>query len=233
MGIGSALVGGLIGSLTARGITRRLERVSGVAQQWAAGKLSASIVEGPADELGQLERSLNQMALRLEHVFTLQNQVATLQERERITHDLHDTLKQEVFASTMLLGTAQEQLERGQLESLRASLAQLDALAEQLQTNLSAILKALPFSADAQELPELPPPLAGRVVAAQRDREHGHRYRADTSAPAGKPAPNPLDSLRSARKCLPPQWRDFGHFWSWARANDTLPYASTTTGAGS
>jgi signal transduction histidine kinase len=157
MGIGSALVGGLIGSLTARGITRRLERVSGVAQQWAAGKLSASIAEGPADEIGQLERSLNQMALRLEQVFTLQNQVATLQERERITHDLHDTLKQEVFASTMLLGTAQEQLERGQLESLQTSLAQLDALMEQLQTNLSVILKALPFSTDSRELPELLP----------------------------------------------------------------------------
>jgi two-component system, NarL family, sensor histidine kinase LiaS len=157
MGIGSILVGGLIGSFTARKITRRLERASGVAQQWAAGKLSASITEGPTDEIGMLERSLNQMALQLEQVFTLQYQVATLQERERITHDLHDTLKQEVFATAMLLGTAQEQLQHGQLASLRTSLSQLTELSEQLQTDLGAILKALPFSADAEDLAALLP----------------------------------------------------------------------------
>ena len=66
----SAIVGFLFGFLSARGITKRLDLVTKIAERWGAGDFSARINEEQLDEVGQLTRDLDQMADGFENITT-------------------------------------------------------------------------------------------------------------------------------------------------------------------
>lgn len=151
--IGGIIVGGLFGYMTARSWNRRLQRIAAAAEQWAAGDLKAAAPEKPADEFGMLGRRLNRMAAELEQVISLRRRVAVLEERQRITRDLHDTVKQQAFATSMLLGSAQARLENGDAAGVRAALDQAGDLAHRMQEELRSILKEY-RAAIALPLPE-------------------------------------------------------------------------------
>ena len=102
--IAAGVVGTLFGFFTARGLTRRLHNVSEATDHWSRGDFSAFIQERSNDEVGQLARRLNRMAEQLQNLLHTRQELAALDERNRLARDLHDSVKQQVFATAMQLG---------------------------------------------------------------------------------------------------------------------------------
>ena len=109
----AAFVGGVFGHVTSQSVTRRLARISQAADRWASGDLEALAPETPSDELGLLGKRLNAMAGDLEHVLMLRRRIVALEERQSLGRDLHDTVKQQAFAESMMIGAAQMHLAAG------------------------------------------------------------------------------------------------------------------------
>src|SRR5665648_52722 len=99
----SAIVGFLFGFLSARSITKRLDLVTKIAERWGAGDFSARINEQQLDEVGQLTRDLDLMADGFENLLQSKEQLAMLEERNRLARDLHDSVKQQLIAVNMTL----------------------------------------------------------------------------------------------------------------------------------
>jgi NarL family two-component system sensor histidine kinase LiaS len=104
----AALVGMAFGLFTAHGLTRRLRRIEQVTAAWGNGDFVPRLADRSADEIGQLSRQLNGVADQIASLIRERQQFASLEERNRLARDLHDSVKQHVFAVSMSLGAAQE-----------------------------------------------------------------------------------------------------------------------------
>ena len=107
-------VGAAFGILTARGITRRLGRLTRAASSWSRGDFSVRAEDRSKDELGQLSRGLNDMAAELESLIQARGELATLEARNRFARDLHDSVKQQVYATSLQVDTARALVKPGE-----------------------------------------------------------------------------------------------------------------------
>ncbi len=138
----AALIGTLFGFLTARGLTHRLTALSEAADAWSRGDFSAQVRDPSPDELGALARRLNRMAEQLENLVHSRQALAALEERNRLARDLHDAVKQQVFAAGMQLAAARRLLPQ-QPQEAQAAVTQADALIRQAQQELTALIREL------------------------------------------------------------------------------------------
>ena len=101
-------VGAIFGMLTTRGIVRRLRRLAAGTVGFAAGDFSQRVPESGSDEVAQLERHFNGMAERLSSSIAEQRALdernARLAERSRISRELHDSISQDLFSISALVG---------------------------------------------------------------------------------------------------------------------------------
>jgi signal transduction histidine kinase len=101
-------VGVLFGMLTTSGTVRRLRRLAAGTVGFAAGDFSQRVPESGSDEVGQLERHFNSMAGRLSDSIAEQRALAErnarLAERSRISRELHDSISQDLFSISALVG---------------------------------------------------------------------------------------------------------------------------------
>ena len=104
--IPAAFLGTIFGFLTARGLTKRLRKLADAAQSWRRGDFSAVSKDQSKDEIGQLSRGLNEMAAQLESLIQARGELATLEARNRFARDLHDSVKQQVYATSLQVDTA-------------------------------------------------------------------------------------------------------------------------------
>jgi two-component system, NarL family, sensor histidine kinase LiaS len=138
-----ALIGGIgFGLVTAHSLTTRLEAISKAAGAWGRGDFSAVADDSATDEVGKLAHRLNLMANELQGVLALRQELATLGERNRLARDLHDTVKQQVFALAMQIGAVQAMLNGGSPE-VHNRLSEAEKLARQIQYELVTIIKEL------------------------------------------------------------------------------------------
>ncbi len=138
----AVLVGLLFGFVTARGLSRRLGRMAQTATAWGRGDFSSAIHDGSADEIGQLAGELNRMSAELQELIRTRQQLAGMEERNRLARDLHDSVKQQVFAISMNLATVQTLWERDPAqarEKLEAAMSQ----ARQAQKELAVLIQTL------------------------------------------------------------------------------------------
>lgn len=150
----SCVVGFIVGALTARRVSSRIGGIARAADAWARGDLQASAPDTGGDELSLLARRLNRMAQELGDLFILRREVATVQERHRLARDLHDTVKQQVFAAGLQIATARALAKQNPQASL-VPLLEAEALVRQAQTELTDLLRELrPLSGDGNHLPE-------------------------------------------------------------------------------
>lgn len=140
-GVIASLFGALFGSLTARGLTRRLRTLTTAADAWSQGDFVVSARDPSTDELGQLARDLNRMAEQLQTLLQDRQQLAAAEERNRLARDLHDSVKQQMFALTMLLGSAQLDVEEG--SAARRTLDEAERVARNAQQELTSLIHAL------------------------------------------------------------------------------------------
>ena len=89
-----------------RWVTRRLNTIADAAESWSEGDFSTLIPDESGDELGRLSRDLNRMACELMSLMQSRAELASLQERQRIARDLHDTVKQKAFALNLQIRAA-------------------------------------------------------------------------------------------------------------------------------
>jgi len=138
----SAIAGMVFGSLTAHGLTRRLKGLSAAADRWSRGDFSALTHDASEDELGQVARQLNRMAEQLQNLLQARQKLATLEERNRLARDLHDSVKQQVFAVGMQLGATKVLLKRD-VDAAEVRLNEAEKLVRQAQQELTSLIREL------------------------------------------------------------------------------------------
>ena len=139
--IPAAILGMIFGFLTAWGMTRRLQRLARAAQAWSRGDFSVAVKDRSKDEIGQLSRELNNMAAQLEGLVEARQELATLETRNRFARDLHDSVKQQVFATSFQIAAARALIE--DTSSAEAHLTQAEELARQAQRELNVLIGEL------------------------------------------------------------------------------------------
>lgn len=149
---GAGIIGTVFGFLTARGFTRRFKHVSSVVDNWSQGDFSAFMQDSSGDELGQLARRLNRMAEQLQNLLQTRQKLATLEERNRLARDLHDSVKQEVFAVSMQVSTAKALLGRD-IPAAHERLNEAEHLVRLAQKELTSLIRELrPVALDGKGL---------------------------------------------------------------------------------
>ncbi len=138
----AGLSGLIFGYLTARGITRRLKGLSVAADEWGHGNFSAHANDASEDELGQVARQLNRMAEQLQNLLQARQKLATLEERNRLARDLHDSVKQQIFAVSMQIGATKVLLKRD-TNAAEVRLNEAEKLVHQAQQELTSLIREL------------------------------------------------------------------------------------------
>ena len=136
------MVGTLTGLLIMRNVTRRLRRITQAAEAWSKGDFAVEVRDPSRDEIGQLGQDLNGMAEQLHTLLATREELAAVEERNRLARDLHDSIKQNVFATALLVGAARTHLPPDTLPA-QTYLAEAEALAEQTRQELTALIREL------------------------------------------------------------------------------------------
>ncbi|GER87635.1 hypothetical protein KDW_17970 [Dictyobacter vulcani] len=148
----AAITGMVAGYLMARSFTRRFQRLSLVVDQWSRGDFSVQATDRSEDELGQLMRQLNRMAEKLQQLLKTRQQLATLEERNRLARDLHDSVKQQVFVLAMQVGVIRILLGRD-VAAANQRLNDMEQLVRDVQKELTSLIRELrPIALDGKQL---------------------------------------------------------------------------------
>jgi NarL family two-component system sensor histidine kinase LiaS len=152
--LATGVVGTVFGYFTARGLTGRLRSVSRAASSWSQGDFSVFIQDRSGDEIGQLARQFNRMAEQLQNLLKTKQELATMEERNRLARDLHDSVKQQVFATVMQVGAARAMVNEDS-QAVVEHLNEAEHLARQAQDELAIIIRELrPVSLQEKGLPQ-------------------------------------------------------------------------------
>ena len=138
----ASVIGTLTGLLITHNVTRRLRRITKAAQDWSQGEFAVEVRDPTHDEIGQLGQDLNGMAEQLHTLLATREELAAIEERNRLARDLHDSIKQNVFATALLVGAARAHLPPDTLPA-QTYLAEAEALAEQTRQELTALIREL------------------------------------------------------------------------------------------
>jgi NarL family two-component system sensor histidine kinase LiaS len=136
------IVGVLFGSIMSRWLVRRFKKVTQATENWSQGDFSSVISDNSVDELGVMTRQLNTMAGKLERLLREQQNIAVLEERNRMARDLHDSLKQQLFAVIMQVWSAQALLDTN-ISATKERLATIEQQLGQAQQELSQLIHQL------------------------------------------------------------------------------------------
>jgi two-component system, NarL family, sensor histidine kinase LiaS len=139
--LAATTLGILTGVIFSRSLTRRLRRITNAARDWSRGDLQVTVHDTSPDEIGQLAQDLNGMAGQLQQLVTARQELAVVLERHRLAQDLHDSIKQQLFVMTMLVGAARANA--ASQPEVRATLEDVEAIATGAHQELTALIRAL------------------------------------------------------------------------------------------
>lgn len=148
--LAAALIGTLFGWRTARKLSGRLAHLSQTTAAWGRGDFERDIQDAEADEIGELGQNLNRVAAELQELLADKEQMAVLEERNRMARELHDTLAQGVAGLILQLEAVKHHLESGHderaetivgqaLERARGTLANSRAAIDDLRLDSAEI----------------------------------------------------------------------------------------------
>ena len=138
--LAAALIGTLFGWRTARKFSERLTHLSLVSAAWSQGNFERQIEDDEADEIGELGENLNQVAADLQILLADKEQIAVLEERNRMARELHDTLAQGVAGLVLQLEAVKHYLNEGEVAESQMIVAEATAQArDTLRTARAAI----------------------------------------------------------------------------------------------
>lgn len=102
----SVPIGIACGLVASRYVTRQLQKMNEVIENWRRGNFDTRIALPNDDVLLRHSQHLNDMAQDLEMYLRLKQNLAVSDERNRVARELHDTVKQKLFALGLQLATA-------------------------------------------------------------------------------------------------------------------------------
>jgi HAMP domain-containing protein len=148
--LAAALIGTLFGWRTARKLSGRLAHLSQTTAAWGRGDFERDIQDAEADEIGEFGQNLNRVADELQELLADKEQMAVLEERNRMARELHDTLAQGVAGMILQLEAVKHHLESGHnkraetivgqaLERARGTLANSRAAIDDLRLHSAEI----------------------------------------------------------------------------------------------
>src|SRR5262249_29149855 len=137
----ASLLGTFTGIVFSGSLTRRLRKITEAARDWSKGDFHVVVPDRTQDEVGRLAQDLNQMADQLQQLVAARQELAVVEERHRLARDLHDSVKQQLFVVTMLLGTARAQA--GDAAAVEQTLFEAEQLSAHLQQELTALIRTL------------------------------------------------------------------------------------------
>lgn len=140
--IGAAFVGIAFGVFTSRSLVKRIRNILVSTDQWSKGDFTILVEDRSKDELGQLARRLNQMAHKIRRLFRVQQDFATLEERNRLARELHDSVKQQLFATSIWINTGKSLIEKD-VNTANEHLQKAEKLLHQTRSELSALILEL------------------------------------------------------------------------------------------
>jgi signal transduction histidine kinase len=144
--------GALFGFIMSSGLTRRLRALTLAADAWSEGDFSVQPQDRSKDEINTLGMRMRHMAERVQALLQTQHELALVEERNRLARELHDTVKQETFATLMQVRTAKKLLDRDPLTA-RGHLEAAEALIKTSQQELGLIISELrPIALEGQGL---------------------------------------------------------------------------------
>ena len=134
--------GTIYGSVAARGLSTRLNRLSEGTHAWSQGDFTQVVEDASGDEIGQLAYNLNQMAQELQISLDTQLELAVVNERNRLARDLHDSVKQQAFAASAQAGAARKLLKENP-EAAQAHIVETEQLILGLRKELTNLIQEL------------------------------------------------------------------------------------------
>jgi NarL family two-component system sensor histidine kinase LiaS len=140
--LAAGLIGTVFGALAARGLVQRLDRLAEVSRIWSQGDFAPAITDSSGDEVGQLARHLNRMAEQLQNLLDTRQELAVVEERNRLARDLHDSAKQQAFAVAAQIGAARTLINHDP-EAAARHIAEAEQLADALRRELSTLVLEL------------------------------------------------------------------------------------------
>lgn len=162
------LAGAVAGSIIVRSVKLRLWEAGRMAGRIAGGDYRSRLKTGPDDEVGWLEKQLNQMAAQLEEAVASLWELAelnrrlgeeagrgaALEERMRFARDLHDTVNQQLFVLTMRTAAVRRRLEKiSEASPLLSEMEKLEELARQAHSQIrELILEIRPVTLEKEGL---------------------------------------------------------------------------------
>ncbi|HEY7342776.1 MAG TPA: sensor histidine kinase [Ktedonobacterales bacterium] len=159
-------IGVFFGWIATRGIVRRVQRLVAATTRFANGDYTQRVDSIHRDEIGQLERQFNAMASSLVEGIEVRQQLAEqnarLEERSRISRELHDAVSQDLFSLRMLADGLHQATRAG---SSSADLHPHIVLLEQATGNMTREMRALLLELRPTELENLDLAGALRKVA--------------------------------------------------------------------
>jgi signal transduction histidine kinase len=150
--VAAVFMGTLFGWLTARSLVRRFRDLSTAADAWSRGDFSQFIDDPSGDELGQFAQRLNHMASQLQSLLEERQELAILEERNRMARELHDSAKQQAFAASAQLGATRALLERDP-QAAGERLMEAERLMDEVRRELTGLIGELrPVAMEGQDL---------------------------------------------------------------------------------
>jgi signal transduction histidine kinase len=141
--VGTIPLGLLFGFITARLLlTQRIKSLAEAATAYSYGDFTVIPKDKSEDELGQLAGRLRRMAVELATLLETRHELATVEARNRLARDLHDTVKQQIFALQMQVAAAQALIERDP-GSAKSHITEANYLAQQAQQELKTLIDEL------------------------------------------------------------------------------------------
>lgn len=134
-------IGTACGFIAARYVTRRLKKMNEITEQWRQGKFNARITLPNDDELTRHSQHLNDMAEDLELFLSLKQNIAVSDERNRVARELHDTVKQKLFALGLQLAVAKSK--PAVMEAAAEHILEAETITREAQHDLMEIITQL------------------------------------------------------------------------------------------
>lgn len=137
----SVPIGIACGLVAARYVTHQLQKMNEVTESWRQGNFSARIELPNDDVLIRHSQHLNDMAQDLEMYLNLKQSLAVSDERTRLARELHDTVKQKLFALGLQLATAKSK--PAVMDAAGEHISEAETITHEAQHDLMEIITQL------------------------------------------------------------------------------------------
>lgn len=137
----SVPIGIVCGLIASRYVTKQLQKMNEITESWRQGDFQKKISLPNDDVLMRHSEHLNNMARDLEMYLNLKQNLAISDERNRLARELHDTVKQKLFALGLQLATIKTK--SAAMEFAGEHILEAEAITREAQHDLMEIITQL------------------------------------------------------------------------------------------